>query len=101
VWKVSESIPSQFKSNTEKLAPVAFTIKGLDQGWMAQHQFAVTGWGIMFICSMILKTQLEYAPVTTDLTTTVVQSFKLLMNDFNPVDSHTLLEKFKTDHDYS
>jgi len=26
-----------------------FTIKDLEQGWLAQCQFNVTGWGIMFI----------------------------------------------------
>jgi len=28
-------------------------IKGLEQGWLAQCQFKVTGWGIMFICGMV------------------------------------------------
>jgi len=32
-----------------------FTIKGLEQDWLAQCQFNVTGWGIMFICGMVLQ----------------------------------------------
>jgi len=32
-----------------------FTIKGLEQDWLAQCHFKVTGWGIMFICSIVLK----------------------------------------------
>jgi len=49
----------------------------------------------MFICGMVLrvcwylKTQLESGPVTTDLTTTVVHSYRLLINDIKH--SHTLL----------
>jgi len=35
------------------LTRLAFTIKGLEQGWLAQCQFNVTGWGIMFICGMV------------------------------------------------
>jgi len=39
----------------------------------------VTGWGIMFICGMVLwcafaLKQLESGPVTVDLTTTVVHT---------------------------
>jgi len=56
----------------------------------------VTGWGIMFICGMVLRcadtpkqTRLESGPVTTDLTTTVVQSYSSLRNDVKPV--HSLL----------
>jgi len=54
---------------------------------LAQCQFSVTGWGIMFICGMVLrcadtfKTRLESGPVTADLTTTVLHSSKLLVND--------------------
>jgi len=58
---------------------LAFTIKGLDQGWLAQCQFNVTGWGIIFI-----KSQLESGPVTANLTTTVVHTSKLLINDVKP-----------------
>jgi len=50
---------------------------------LAQCQFKVTAWGIMFICGMVcwhLKTQFESGPVTADLTTT-----KLLINDVKPV----------------
>jgi len=47
---------SQRLKNWHLLLPwLAFTIKGLEQGWLAQSQFKVTGWGIMFICSMILR----------------------------------------------
>jgi len=75
-----------------------FTIKGLEQGWLVQCQFKVTGWGIMFICGMVLfcagtfKTWLESGPVTADLTTTVihVHSYKLLINNVKPVLSHTI-----------
>jgi len=70
---------------------VYINIKDLEQGWLAQCQFKVTGWGIMFIllhdCLVCchLKTRLESIPVTTDLTTTVVRSFKLLINDVKPI----------------
>jgi len=63
---------------TEKFVPVAFAIKGLEQGWLVQCQFKVTGCGIMFICGMVLrvcwhvKTWLELGPVAADLTTTDV-----------------------------
>jgi len=57
---------------------------------LAQCQFKVTGWGIMFICGMVLrcagtiKPGLSQAgPVTADLTTTVVNSYKLLINVVN------------------
>jgi len=36
------------------LAWLAFTINGLEQGWLAQCKFNVTVWGIMFICGMVL-----------------------------------------------
>jgi len=51
---------------------------------LAQCQFNVTGWGIMFICDIVLAQQknwLECGPVTADLTSTVVHSSKLLLND--------------------
>jgi len=57
---------------------------------LAQCQFNVTGWGIMFICGMVLRcagtfnTRLKSRPVTADLTTTVVHSSKLLLNDVKP-----------------
>jgi len=48
----------------------------------------------VFICGMVrrsvywhLKTRLESAPITADLTTTVVYSYKLLINDVKPVRS--------------
>jgi len=50
--KVGGSNPVHIKSKTEKLAAVASTIKGLEQGWLAQCQFKVVG--IMFICGMLL-----------------------------------------------
>jgi len=34
---------------------LVFTIKGLEQGWLAQCQFNMTGWGVMFICGMVLR----------------------------------------------
>jgi len=40
-----------------------FTIKGLEQGWLAQCQFKVTGWGIMFICGMVRRCAGTLKPV--------------------------------------
>jgi len=37
------------------LPQLAFTIKGLEQGGLAQCQFKMTGWGIMFIYGMVLQ----------------------------------------------
>jgi len=34
---------------------LAFIIKGLEHGWLARCQHKVTGWGIMFICGMVLQ----------------------------------------------
>jgi len=28
---------------------------GIEQDWLARCQFKVIGWGIMFICSMVLR----------------------------------------------
>jgi len=43
-------------TNWHLLLPwLAFTIKDLEQGWLAQCQFNVTGWCIMFICGMVLR----------------------------------------------
>jgi len=36
------------------LLPWLAFIKGLEQGWLAQCQFKVIGWGIMFICGMVI-----------------------------------------------
>jgi len=36
------------------LPRLAFTISGLEQCWLAPCQFEVKGWGIMFICGMVL-----------------------------------------------
>jgi len=50
----------------------------------------VVGWGIVFICSIVLYcagTQLESGPVTTDQTTTVLYSYKSLRNYVKPVHS--------------
>jgi len=48
------------------LAPAAsrlpFTIKGLEQGWLAKCQFKVTGWGFMFTCGMVLRCALTLKP---------------------------------------
>jgi len=72
-----------------------FIIKGLEQGWSTRCQFKVTGWGIQFICGMILgacwhfKTRLESGPVTTDPATTDVNSYKSLINAVKPVHSLT------------
>jgi len=46
---------SQTLKNWHLLLPwLVFTIKGIEQGWLVQCQLKVTGWGIMFICSMVL-----------------------------------------------
>jgi len=84
VWKVrgfdSPVGSSQRLKNWHLLLPwLVFTINGLEQGWLAQCQFKVTGWGIMFICGMVFR--LESGPVTADLTTTVIHNYKLLIND--------------------
>jgi len=51
--------PGLVKSKTEKLVPVATLVSvyhlGLEKGWLAQCQFKVTGWGILFICGMVLQ----------------------------------------------
>jgi len=68
------------------------------QVWLAQCQFKVTGWGIMFIYDMVLGLvcwYLIYTPsrvwtsYTADLTTTVVHTcrYKLQINDVKPVHS--------------
>jgi len=88
---------SQRLKNWHLLLPwLAFTIKGLEQGWLAQCQFNVTGWGYHVylrhgtsVC-WHTKTQLESGPLTSDLTTTVVHSFKLLINDVKP--DHSLIK---------
>jgi len=47
---------SQRLKNCHQLLPwLAFTIKGLEHDWLAQWQFKVNGWGIMFICGMVLR----------------------------------------------
>jgi len=43
-----------FKNWHLLLSWLVFAIKGLEQDWLAQSQFKVTGWGIMFICCMVL-----------------------------------------------
>jgi len=74
---------------------LAFTFKGVEDGWLARCQFKVTGWGIMLIYGMVLrcagtlKIWLQSGPVTADLTTTVVHSSKLLINDVKPHQSLT------------
>jgi len=47
---------SQRLKNWHLLLPwLAFTIKVLEQSWLAQCQFKVTGWGITFIGGMVLR----------------------------------------------
>jgi len=45
---------------------------------------------MVLLCTGTLKPLLESGPVTADLTTTVVHSYKLLINDGKPVHSLTL-----------
>jgi len=106
VWKVGGG--GLVKSETEKIAPAASLVSiplGLEQGWLAQCQFKVTGWGIMFICSMVpwcadtLKTRLESGPVTADLKTTVVHSSKLLINSYRDLsETDYILKNLNTNH---
>jgi len=54
----------------------------------------VNGWGIMLICGMVLwyastETRLQSLPGIADMTTTVVHSYKLLINDVKPIHSLT------------
>jgi len=90
------------KTSSRLLFPwLAFAIKGLEECWLAQCQFNVTWWGIVFICRMLylytgyIKNRSESGPVTADLTTNVVHtfSFKLLINDIKPVRSLTLNDR--------
>jgi len=32
---------------------LGFTIYGLEQDWLSQCQYKMTGWGIIFICGMV------------------------------------------------
>jgi len=70
--------PSETENLHLLLPWLTFTIKGLEQDWLAQCQYNVTVWGIIYIHGMVLwcagtfKYQLESAPVTADLTTTDV-----------------------------
>jgi len=70
-------IPGRVKSKTKNLAPAAslFSVLHLclEQGWFAQCQFKVTGW---YFGVLALKPWLESGPVTADLTTTVIHSYK-------------------------
>jgi len=34
---------------------LAFTFIGLEQGWLVQCKFKVTGWRVMFIFGMVLR----------------------------------------------
>jgi len=46
-----------------------------------------------------LNTQLESGPVIADLATTVIHSYKSLINDFKPVQSLTRMRRYtKTDY---
>jgi len=42
------------KSKNEKLAPAASLVSVLEQNWLAQCQFKMTGWSIILICGMVL-----------------------------------------------
>jgi len=69
-----------------------FCLRSLEQGWLAQCQFKVTGWDIMFIwvwyfCVLTHKIWLESGTVTADLTTTVIHKYKLLINNVKPIHS--------------
>jgi len=48
------------------------------------YKYKMTGWGIMFICAMVLQCA-ESVPVTVYLTTDVVYNDKCLRNDITPV----------------
>jgi len=87
VWKVGGSNPLSGQVKHLKMTPAASIIKGLEQVWLAQCQFKVTRWGIMFICGMVLR--LETRPVKADLTTTtVVHSSKLMINTLMSYSGH-------------
>jgi len=46
---------SQSLKNWHLLLPwLAFNFKGLEQALLAQCQFKLTGWNIMFICGIVL-----------------------------------------------
>jgi len=55
-WEFESPVgSSQRLKNWHLLLPcLAFTIKGLEQSRLAHCQFKMTGWGIMFICGMVL-----------------------------------------------
>jgi len=58
--------PGGVKSKNEKVALVASQVSallGLEQSWLAQCQFKVTGWGIMFICGTVLRCTDAFKPV--------------------------------------
>jgi len=63
---------------------------------LAQCQFEVTGWGYHVylrhstLVYWQLKTPLESRPVTADMTTIVVHSYKLLINDVELIYSLTI-----------
>jgi len=96
-WEFESPVrSSQRLNNWHVLLPwLAFTIKGLEQGWLAQCQFKVTGWGILFICAMVLQCvgtvkaglSLDQLHCTLDLTTTVGHKYKLLIKDLKPTHS--------------
>jgi len=44
---------------------LAFTIYGLEQGWLAQFLLKVTGWGIMFIYGMVFRCTVSLHPDLT------------------------------------
>jgi len=81
------------------LAPVAalFSVHHLRPRAGLVGPLSVTRWGIVFICGVVLrcagtlKPRLESGPVTGDLTTAVVHSYKLLINDFKLVHTNLIL----------
>jgi len=55
-WLESPVGSSQRLKNWHLLLPwLAFTIEGLEQDWLAQCRFKVTGWRIMFICDIVFR----------------------------------------------
>jgi len=70
----------------------------MENDWLAQYQFKVTGWGIVFICGMVLRCAgtIKSVPVTADLTTTVIHSAKLLINAVKPANSLMHSNGFQT-----
>jgi len=66
-------------------------IYGMEQSWLTQCPFKVTGWGIMltkYFSVLAQRNRVEFRPAgTADLTTTVPHSYKSLINYVKPVHS--------------